>query len=73
MTKHTYLRTTIHSDRGSAFVYQAIEELARALGINVKHATTGQAQTLRLLQRSHASMKQALKIERGERRSLWHK
>ena len=43
------------------------------LGITLKHATTKHAQTIGLLERSHASIKQALKIETGERRSLWHK
>ena len=29
--------------------------------------------TIGLLERSHASIKEALKIETGERRSIWHK
>ena len=40
--------------------------------ITLKHATTKHAQTIGLPERSHASIKQALKIETGERRSLWH-
>ena len=47
--------------------------MAGVLGITLKHATTKHAQTIGLLERSHASIKQALKIEKGERRSLWHK
>ena len=47
--------------------------MAGVLGITLKHATTTHAQTIGLLERSHASIKQALKIETGERRSLWHK
>ena len=43
------------------------------LGITVKHATTKHAQTIGLLERSHASIKQALKIETGKWRSIWHK
>ena len=58
MTKHAYLPTA---------------SLAGVLGINLKHATTNHAQTIGILERSHASIKQALKIETGERRSLWHK
>ena len=50
-----------------------IKEVAVVLGITLKHATTKHAQTIGLLERSHASIKQALKIETGERRSLWHK
>ena len=47
--------------------------MAGVLGITLKHATTKHAQTIGLLERSHASIKQAVKIETGERRSLWHK
>ena len=50
-----------------------IKEVAGVLGITLKHATTKHAQTIGLLVQSHASIKQALKIETGERRSLWHK
>ena len=51
----------------------AIKEVAGFLGITLKHATTKHARTIGLLERSHASIKQALKIETGERRSLWRK
>ena len=50
-----------------------IKEVAGVLGITLKHATTKHAQTIGLLERSHASIKQALKIETGERRSMWLK
>ena len=73
MTKHAYLPTTLISDKGTAFMSHVIEEVAGVLGITLKHATTKQAQTIGLLERSHASIRQALKIETGERRSLWHK
>ena len=73
MTKPAYLPTTLISDNGTAFVSHVIEEVAGVLGITLKHATKKHAQTIGLLERSHASIKQALKIETGERRSLWHK
>ena len=73
MTKHAYLPTTLISDKGTAFTSTVIKEVAGVLGITLKHATTKHAQTIGLLERSHASIKQALKIETGERRSLWHK
>ena len=73
MTKHAYLPTTLISDKGTAFTSHVIEEVAGVLGITLKHATTKHAQTIGLLERSHASIKQSLKIETGERRSLWHK
>ena len=73
MTKHAYLPTTLISDTGTAFTSTVIKEVAGVLGITLKHTTTKHAQTIGLLERSHASIKQALKIETGERRSLWQK
>ena len=73
MTKHTYLPTTLISDKGTAFTSHVIKEVAGVLGITLKHATTKHAQTTGLLERSHASIKQSLKIETGEGRSLSHK
>ena len=73
MTKHAYLPTTLISDKGTAFMSHVIKEVAGVLGITLKHATTKHAQTIGLLERSHMSIKQALKIETGERRSFWHK
>ena len=73
MTKHAYLPTTLISDKGTAFTSHVIKEVAGVLGITLKHATTKHAQTIGLLERSNASIKQSLKIETGERRSLWHK
>ena len=73
MTKHAYLPTTLISDKVTAFTSHVIKEVAGVLGITLKHATTKHAQTIGLLERSHASIKQALKVETGELRSLWHK
>ena len=73
MTKHAYLPTTLISDKGTAFMSHVLKEVTGVLGITLKHATTKHAQTIGLLERSHASIKQALKIDTGERRSLWHK
>ena len=73
MTKHAYLPTTLISDKGTAFTSSVVKEVAGVLGITLKHATTKHAQTIGLLERSHASIKQTLKVETGERRSLWHK
>ena len=70
MTKHAYLPTTLISDKGTAFMSHVIKEVAGVLGITLKHATTKHAQTIGLLERSHASINQALKIQIGERRSL---
>ena len=73
LTKHAYLPKTLISDKGTAFTSHVIKEVAGVLGITLKHATTKHARTIGLLERSHASIKQSLKIETGECRSLWHK
>ena len=73
MTKHAYLPTTLISDKGTAFTSLVIKGVAGVLGTTLKHATTKHAQTIGLVERSHASIKQALKIETRERRSLWHR
>ena len=73
MTMHAYLPKTLISDKGTAFMSHVIKEVAGVLSITLKHATTKHAQTIGLLEQSHASIKQALKVETGERRSLWHK
>ena len=73
MTKHAYLPTTLISDKSTAFMPHVIKELAGVFGITLKNPTTKHAQTSGLLERSHASIKQVLKVETGERRSLWHK
>ena len=73
MTKQAYLPTTLISHKGTAFMSHVIKEVAGVLGITLKHDTTKHAQIIGLLEQSHASIKQALKNETGERRSLWQK
>ena len=73
MTKHAYLPTTLISDKGTDFTSHVIKVVDGVLGITLKHAKTKHAQTIGLLEQSHASIKQRLKIETGEQRSLWHK
>ena len=73
MTMHAYLPTTLISDKGTVFMSHVSKEVAGVLGITLKHATTKHAQRTGLLERSHASIKQALKIETGEWRSFWQK
>ena len=73
MTKHAYLPTTLISDKCTAFKSHVIKGVAGVLGLTLKHATTKHALRIGLLERSPASIKQALKIKTGECRSLWHK
>ena len=71
MTNHAYLPTTLISDKGTAFMSHVSKELAGVPAIALKHPTTKHAQTIGLLEQSHTSIKEALKREIGERRSLW--
>ena len=73
MTKHAYLLMTIISDKGSVFMSQVIKEVAEVLGTTLQHATTKHALTNGMLERTHASLKKTLKIETGERKSMWQK
>ena len=73
MIEHAYFPTILISDKGTAFTSHVIKEVAGVLSIILKHATTKHAQTIGLHEPSLTIIKQSLKIETGERRSLWHK
>ena len=72
MTRHAYLPTTIITDKGTQFMSRVVADTTRVLGIQLRHATTKHAQTIGILERCHASLKEALKISTGERRTMWH-
>ena len=73
MTKHSYLPTTLITDKGSAFTSTIIAEIIQILGITLKCATTKHPQTIGKLERTHASLKTNLKMASGEYRRQWHK
>ena len=73
MTKHSYLPTTLITDKGSAFTSKILEEITEILGITLKCATTKHPQTIGKLERTHASLKTNLKRASGEYRRQWHK
>ena len=73
MTRHAYLPTLFLSDKGSQFRSEVVAEIMQILEIQISHASTKHAQTIGTLERTHASIKTALKISTGERRSMWHK
>ena len=73
MNRHVYLLTLILTDKGSAFVSQVIHEVAKILGIKLKHATTRHAETIGVLERAHATIKTSLKKASVEYREQWHK
>ena len=73
MTRHTFLPTTLITDKGTAFTFRVVEEVAKILGITLKCATTKHPQTIGKLERTHASLKGNLKMASGEYRRQWHK
>ena len=70
ITRHCYLPTTIITDKVSQFTSEAMQQTTTALGTQLKHATTKHAQTIGILERTHASLKESLKIMTGERRTI---
>ena len=73
MTKHTYLPTTLITDKGMAFTSKLVAEIAQIMGIQMKCATTKHPQTIGKLERTHASLKTNLKMASGDYRRQWHK
>ena len=73
MTRHAYLPTLILTDKGSQFRSEVVAEITQTLEIQINHASTKHAQTIGILERTHAAIKTALKISTGERRSIWLK
>ena len=72
MTRHAYLPTTVITDKGTQFMSEVMADATRTLSIQLRHATTKHAQTIGILERCHASLKESSKISTGERRTMWH-
>ena len=74
MTKNAYLPTTIISDNGSVFMSQVIKKRLKFsdLPYNMPQHSIYK-QSIGMLERTHASLEETLKIQTGERRSMWHK
>ena len=73
MTKHSYLPTTLLTNKGSVFTSVIFEEITKIIGITLKYATTKHPQTKGKLEKTHASLKTNLKMASGEYRWQWHK
>ena len=73
MMKHSFIPTTLITDKGSAFTSTIIAEVTQILGITLKCATTKHPQTIGKLERTHASLKTNLKMASGEYRRQWRK
>ena len=64
--KHAYSSITFIADKGSVSISQVIKEAAGVIGITIQHATKKHEQTTGMLERTHALLKKALRIETGE-------
>ena len=73
MTRHSYLPTTLITDKGTAFTSTIIAEITQILGNTLKCATTKHPQTIGKLERTNDSLKTNLKMACGEYRRQWHK
>ena len=73
MTKHSYLPTTLITDKESAFTSKILEEITELLGLALKCATTKHPQTIGKLEMTHASLKTNLKMASLEYRRQWHR
>ena len=73
LCKHTYLPTTIITDLGTQINAQVTHENTPVLDVGLKHATMKHAQTIGLLERTHASVKTQLKAATVECRHNWYK
>ena len=72
MTRHAYLPTTIITNEGTQFMSEVMGDTTHVLGIQLSHATTKHAQIIGILERSHSSLKEALKISSGQQRTMCH-
>ena len=62
MTRHSYLPAVMKTDKGSVFISNVIQERAEVLGITLAYGTTKNAQTIGVLERTHATIKTSLGI-----------
>ena len=71
MTRHCFLPTVLLTDKGSQFRSEVVNQIDQTLEIRISHVSTKHAQTIGILERTHAYLKTSLKISTGERRSMW--
>ena len=72
VTEHSYLPTTLITDKGSAFTSTIRAEDTQSLAITLKCATTKHPQNIAKLEGTRASLKTNLKMASGEERRRWH-
>ena len=71
--RHAYVPKILLTDKGSQLTSNLVKEMTTLFDIELRHATTKHAQTIGLLERTHASIKKVLKIYENRMHSDWHK
>ena len=71
--RHAYIPKILLTDKGSQLTSKLMKEMTTLFDIELRHATTKHAQTIGLLERTHASLKKVLKIYENRMHSDWHK
>ena len=61
----------ILTDKGTAFTAELLSEIAKAADIHISHATIKHAQTIGMVERTHAKLKKILKISVNADRPQW--
>ena len=61
-TRHAYIPTLMLSDKGPQFRSEVVAETTQILKIRIGHAYMKYAQTIGILEKTHASIKTAVKI-----------
>ena len=70
-TKHAYVPKHILTDKGTAFTAELLAEITRTADIHISHATIKHAQTIGMVERTHAKLKKILKISVNADRPQW--
>ena len=70
-TKNAYVPKHILTDKGTAFTAELLTEIAKAADIHISHATIKHAQTIGMVERTHAKLKKNPKISVNADRPQW--
>ena len=73
MTRYAPLPTLTITDKGSVFVSTVMNETDEVRYITLHHAATKHAQTIRVIETTHGTMKTPLKLSSGELCKKWQK
>ena len=70
-TKHAYVPKHMLTDKGTAFTAELLTEISKAADNHISHATIKHAQTIGMVERTHAKLKKVPKISVNADRPQW--